>query len=700
MDDSYDEEDDAHHSAMLQLTSILYCRATFKEFRRPVLAAYPNLAENYLNQVKEPMDLGTLLLQVLQRSITPDALRQGLHAVCDNALRFNAGYPTIEAITHHLEHTAQALYEELLCAPYTSQGPYEEDFYKDRRLTRCQKIRSMPLNLSELNDLLTILRDFPAEDLPGSADLLTATAQHIRTLCASGHVTLVDALAPIASLCSAQGAEGAQTVEVRVPFLDGLFTQTSINSSHIEFVLAIDDLLGVYLILLEERFHRGNICSTVWAQACPLCLWAPLDKDFKKRPTWWPCIIIGSGNASYPMHPEVLQGNVQRIPVNMVKQLLRSRPRDSDHSTDHTIAVHTALKGTDASSLRGLLCKCITASSQYLLAEFLGDHQLGWVKEGVFRVMTAPHTAQLFGVSDKICSTSIIEESKEVFKWLQQWDSSHGEPDADQQDLTAIPALSVLIKATDISEANQFLMKQAVKKHNEEEAAKRSAHLGSKYRWHAVTKTIAFSAHLQKIKPLALLDAAGRDQKAFNVFLAASKVVPVAVVPAVGAVSKVKRKYEYKVKKTDLPDLLASSPVEDDIYREEVAQVKRGKPLEAGCSRYLAGEGLVYTRKVDFTSALFYRESVRPERRKMLLKKELELIAAAMQGLAEDGEGKKRGKDVVPVLAVKAAAVHRPAAPKPASNGVVKAKIPPSSENGSGHVKRSRPLGVSDMLPF
>lgn len=56
----------ADASVIIQLVSVLYCRAVFKEFRRPVLAAYPDLAETYLASVAKPMDLGSLLLKSLK----------------------------------------------------------------------------------------------------------------------------------------------------------------------------------------------------------------------------------------------------------------------------------------------------------------------------------------------------------------------------------------------------------------------------------------------------------------------------------------------------------------------------------------------------------------------------------------------------------------------------------------------------------
>ena len=45
-----------------------------------------------------------------------------------------------------------------------------------------------------------------------------------------------------------------------------------------------------------------------------------------------------------------------------------------------------------------------------------------------------------------------------------------------------------------------------------------------------------------------------------------------------------------------------------------------------GCSRYLAGEGVIHTRQIDFSCPLFFKEAKTPLVRKDILKKELLMV--------------------------------------------------------------------------
>lgn len=253
-------QDDGDHNAMLQLVSILYCRSVFKEFRRPVLAAYPNLAETYLGSVKEPIDLGTLLLRVIKRSTTIGGVRKGLQLVCSNALIFNAGYHTIEAITHHLFHTAEGLFEELLCQPFavppssSSSAGFSDDFYKAKRWKRWQLVGRIPLNKYELDIFRSILKDFPHGDIPGYEPLLQSVEQRVTNHQASSSdraFSLCDALLPIFEHCGrtsmAPSDPTATTPSCPLGF-------SHVPDENLELVEAIDDLLGVFLVLLEERY--------------------------------------------------------------------------------------------------------------------------------------------------------------------------------------------------------------------------------------------------------------------------------------------------------------------------------------------------------------------------------------------------------------------------------------------------------------
>ena len=63
--DEYNSIQSQTHSGtpLFHIMSKLYCLSIAADFRKPVEVLYPNIASSYLSVIKNPMDLGTLLLE-------------------------------------------------------------------------------------------------------------------------------------------------------------------------------------------------------------------------------------------------------------------------------------------------------------------------------------------------------------------------------------------------------------------------------------------------------------------------------------------------------------------------------------------------------------------------------------------------------------------------------------------------------------
>ncbi len=150
---------------LLRLLEILYTRQVFQEFRRPVLANHPHLAQSYLEIVPQPLDLGTLYAKVYRGYTGIDGVRQGLQRICENTLLYNQGIAAMEATARHLDHMAKEIFDEVFHEKNLSyhtektsvllktNNPVIESVY-DRRIKRFQLLHNNPLNVSELHDLL------------------------------------------------------------------------------------------------------------------------------------------------------------------------------------------------------------------------------------------------------------------------------------------------------------------------------------------------------------------------------------------------------------------------------------------------------------------------------------------------------------------------------------------------------------------
>jgi hypothetical protein len=150
--------------SIINVLSLIYCNQVFAEFRAPVLVKYPDVLDDYLTKVTNPIDLGNLLLQALENELDVDKLRNGLQLIVSNALKFNEGFALMEGIVKHLEMFSKGLFEEMLTQPYHKIcEPKENEFptyLLQERKRRFELIQHFPLNHKELDQLNICLLKF------------------------------------------------------------------------------------------------------------------------------------------------------------------------------------------------------------------------------------------------------------------------------------------------------------------------------------------------------------------------------------------------------------------------------------------------------------------------------------------------------------------------------------------------------------
>ena len=230
--------------------------------------------------------------------------------------------------------------------------------------------------------------------------------------------TLRGALHPVLQAATGAGTESTVT-EVGAALLasmcsaipTSITTRTPVRVDCQAYIGSVEEQLGVLALLVEERLLRGTSYSSVWA--------APSDKfvyaqsisannntaDGRNRSPWWPCMII-AGNTSRPattattaavspsvadpadsgdmvmdspaataevvgpsgfshqMPPETFLCNLNRIPVSIGKQLTKLRPRTPARPAESSVYASTGLSVPEG----------------YLLLEYFGAHDFGWVK--------------------------------------------------------------------------------------------------------------------------------------------------------------------------------------------------------------------------------------------------------------------------------------------------------------------------------
>lgn len=174
---------------MQRVATRLYCHGISQEFRRPVHLMYPEIASDYAKAIKDPMDLGSLIL-LLRKGGPGETVRSllgKLRSIFSNAVTYNTDAHQMIAISNHLDQFAEGLWIEAVNIPYSNGEqslPNKTEFAKIRYLARFNRYRlarTSPLTLFEAKELLSILQEI-LKSLSGYAEAAAAVHGAVNVL--------------------------------------------------------------------------------------------------------------------------------------------------------------------------------------------------------------------------------------------------------------------------------------------------------------------------------------------------------------------------------------------------------------------------------------------------------------------------------------------------------------------------------------
>lgn len=394
----------------LRVLKKLFARSICVDFRKPVVNMFPELAQTYLAVVKEPMDLGTLLLRVSQGLDDVHEIRRCLHLIFSNALAFNEGSYQMEAISNHVNAFAKGLWEEALRMPYENELMHDaatEQFLMTRIEARNERyafVGKQVLLPSELKDFLKSLNSVSVED--AFSDVHSQIISNVTHAIDQGNkVTFPLLLAPLLEEISNGSFDrvlGGSTWTTIFPALlgeCGLTSASHLSDNAFKFVMLVYDAMGEVLVSMCERSLRGSPGSLIWSRG-HRPFWALPPKS-----PWWPCSILLGGNV-----PDAIAfTNLSRIPESIAKVLAKLRPKvTSNMNLESKQSVFC---------VRPVPTKILNPPDGYVLVEFFGSHDFGWVKtENI-----APITEGLIPpgtVPGKSCSPESLTEVKDYIEWI------------------------------------------------------------------------------------------------------------------------------------------------------------------------------------------------------------------------------------------------------------------------------------------
>lgn len=267
---------------ILRILCKIYTRSISADFRRPVVTMYPDLAQTYKAVVREPMDLGTVLLRVYRGQEDILEIKRCLKLICSNALTFNQGAHIIESIANHVNVFAKYLWEEVFITPFSSDvASIQFQFIAQRIASRRDRfafVMHEMLHPTELAALAEIFEELEASE--AFVEIAKKVSEGIRRALDSAEpLTLVQALDPLYVEImngNLNRVVPRPVATANLPSLMcgcGLDNASGLSDNAIMFITAIDEQLGEFLASLCERKLRGAPGSSIWA--CPWrLLWA------------------------------------------------------------------------------------------------------------------------------------------------------------------------------------------------------------------------------------------------------------------------------------------------------------------------------------------------------------------------------------------------------------------------------------------
>eukprot|EP01038_Epipyxis_sp_PR26KG_P007828 gene7828-10633_t len=458
---------------LLSTIQIIYCRSISLDFRRPVVAMFPNIRSSYFQIIEEPMDLGTILFDSIKEKLNEAEFLRKIKLVFSNSRKFNSEIPTMVALADHLEFFSGNLFEEIVQKSYRNSTINPNSFRLERLMKRSERYTNLceePLALSELRIVIRAFYDVQVQVPEVLVPCVNSATKLIVNVLSNVELYTIDT-----ALCLKTIMQELVQLSL-IPTTDENSTSNTPNYSFHPSLLqvkldqnstlmvregcgsyleALDDLFGILLVCMEERMTRGNIRSCIWAHFCK-CVWAQPLNSKSNRSIWWPGLIISSNvNNLSPHHiPAIVSHiNCSRIPFDLRKQLARTKPRLSTQvqSMTNIDSLLADSKGTDTNSESTdslmVLANCsqsnssnqqsinpstvtsnkfeyssdfnLTCPEGYLLIEFFGAHDFGWIKAETAIPFLGPESNSFPPNNSAKCSKEIIKEAMETFEWLQ-----------------------------------------------------------------------------------------------------------------------------------------------------------------------------------------------------------------------------------------------------------------------------------------
>ena len=173
----------------------------------------------------------------------------------------------------------------------------------------------------------------------------------------------------------------------------------TLHKSFLPFLFAIDAAVGELLVQLEERVLRGTTSSSIWQR--PLMQgWAAAGG------LWFPCMVLACPVTNSPSECKLAPGsfhgkaqaqalvdiNVSRIPDVIIKQLMRLKTKNcgttkSKSSNSKSSSSASSSSSSSSSSVASRASssyedpdRLLVVPEGFLLIEFYGTHDFGWVK--------------------------------------------------------------------------------------------------------------------------------------------------------------------------------------------------------------------------------------------------------------------------------------------------------------------------------
>ena len=420
----------------------------------------------------------------------------------------------------------------------------------------------------------------------------------------------------------------------------------------------LDKFLNILSVDVLERCCRGNVASSVWAAPGKL-VWAQPPKS-----AWWPGMIIATGSnvqEDYSFSPLLSAANISRIPEDIVSELMKLRPRGNNQSH---IPPKRLIPSTYSNNMNLQEALMSTGSASYVLIEFFGSHDFGWVRpEAMFDfppdgALHIPAAKRSSNSSDKGTQDSAtLLEARETYQWLQAppcprdvFDASHFE----SLDVAVPQSILDLKDAPDESPSVPAApppKKKSSKKKKTEEVESRP--VSENKRREACARSKELSRWLQAQQPvLSLSSGRGRAPAVTGVLSEGAPIMPPApTVPPTewtpppafifgdSVSSKMTpAKVSPRADAPGKPASASSSNAAEDIKQWATNEdINFSGTYPVSCSTLVslrgtetarncgyAGASILHCRRVNFRAPLFSLESKSKEERKRILKEEID----------------------------------------------------------------------------